>query len=287
MRFAAVRLATVGVTVALALTALAPSAAAQTLERIQEAGEIRIGFRTDAEPLSFQDADGQPAGYSPLICGDVAGLVGQELGVENLTTTFVPVGAEDRFDMVASGEIDLLCGAASITLSRRETVDFSIPTFVDGTAVLLPQGADPEFSALDGKPIGVRAGTTTEQILNASLESVGLTADVKTYEDHAAGLAAMEAEEIVAYFGDQSILYSLLMKSDMAEGFAISDNTLTMEKQGLALARGDADFRLAVDRALSTLYDSGRMVEIFRAALPGAQPGPALQALFLLAPELP
>jgi polar amino acid transport system substrate-binding protein/glutamate/aspartate transport system substrate-binding protein len=189
--------------------------------------------------------------------------------------------------MVASGEIDLLCGAASITLARRETVDFSIPTFVDGTAVLLPQGAATEFSALDGTPIGVRAGTTTEQILKASLEAAGLTADVRSYEDHTAGLAAIEAGEIAAYFGDQSILYNLIMNSDMAEGFAISDNTLTMEKQGLALARGDADFRLAVDRALSTLYDSGRMAEISRAALPGAQPGPALQALFQLAPELP
>ena len=42
------------------------------------------------------------------------------------------------------------------------------------------------------------------------------------------------------------------------ESFVISDNTLTIEKHGLALARGDADFRLAVDRALSALYETGK-----------------------------
>ncbi|MCB1373804.1 MAG: amino acid ABC transporter substrate-binding protein, partial [Rhodobacteraceae bacterium] len=74
---------------------------------------------------------------------------------------------------------------------------------------------------------------------------------------------------------------------DMAESFVVSDNTLTVEKQGLALTRGDSDFRLAVDRAISDLFLSGRMADFFRESFPGAQPGLALEALFLLGPDLP
>ena len=39
-------------------------------------------------------------------------------------------------------------------------MDFSLPTFVDGAAVMLPRDAEPEFDALAGKQIGVHAGTT-------------------------------------------------------------------------------------------------------------------------------
>ncbi len=60
-----------------------------------------------------------------------------------------------------------------------------------------------------------------------------------------------------------------------------------MEKHGLALPRGDTDFRLAVDRAVSELYHSGKIVEFFKTAFPGATPGLALQALFLLGPDIP
>ena len=59
----------------------------------------------------------------------------------------------------------------------------------------------------------------------------------------------------------------------------VSENTLTVEKQGLALLRGDDDFRLEVDRAVSAIYATGRMREIFEANLPGATPAPASGAL--------
>ena len=52
------------------------------------------------------------------------------------------------------------------------------------------------------------------------------------------------------------------------------------------MPRGDTEFRLAVDRALSELYISGRMQEILLEALPGVEPGLALRALFLIAPDL-
>lgn len=271
---------------AAALSAAAP-AAAQTLDRLRESGEIRLGYRTDAEPLSFADPEGLPAGYAVLVCERIADHLAEALDLVSLERSYVPIDAEGRFEAVADGEIDLLCGAATITLTRRETVDFSLPIFVDGAAVLLPADADPELEALAGKTVGVRRGTTTEEILGNSLQAAGIDAEITAMESHDAGLAALETGEIDAYFGDQSILFALYFASDASDGLVISDNTLTIEKQALALPRGDTDFRLAVDRAISELFRSGAMVEIFREAFPGATPGIGLEALFLLGPELP
>jgi polar amino acid transport system substrate-binding protein len=279
------RLACIVLLIGFSLGAL--PAGAQTIERIRETGEIRLGFRTDAAPLSFLGEGNQPRGYAPLVCARVAELLAIDLHLENLDANFIPIGSEDRFEKVASGEIDLLCGAATITISRREIVDFSIPIYVDGAAVLLPVDAEKDLAALTGKSIGVRAGTTTEEILGNSLATSQIAADIIPFESHDAGLKALETGQIAAYFGDQSILHELFSKSNMSERFAMSENTLTIEKQGLALRRGDADFRLAVDRAISALYANGTMRETFQSAFPGAEPGLGLKALFLVAPELP
>lgn len=271
----------------LALALAAGPVAAQTIERIQETNELRIGFRTDAPPLSYLDGAGQPAGYSPLLCGQLAQAIANALQLDELNAQFVPVTAEDRFQKVADGEIDLLCGAATITLTRRDLVDFSTPTYVDGAAVMLPVSTESNFAALAGQKIGVRTGTTTEEALTNTLRATGIEAEIVPFTDHAEGMAAMENAELAAYFADQSILMFLKTRSDKGDEFNVMDRLLTIEKHGLAMARGDADFRLLIDGALSGLYANGTMQQVFEQAIPGARPGRAMEAMYLMAPLLP
>ena len=275
---------------ALALLAAvaATPAAAQTLDRIRDTGELRLGHRADALPLSFVDDAGQPAGYAVAVCEAVGEKLCEALDLAELTLVYVPVTTEDRFEAVAEGRVDLLCGADTISLARRETVDFSLPTFVDGAGVLqMAASAAPDLPALAGRRLGVRAGTTTERGLAETLEAAGIAAEIAAFDSHQAGRDALMGGAIDAYFGDRSILIGLILTSGAPETFALSDEMLTVEKHGLALPRGDADFRLAVDRALSQLYAEGAMERMLAEALPGVTPGLALEALFLIAPELP
>ena len=255
-------------------------AAADALDAIADRGEIRLAVRSDAAPLSYEE-DGAHRGYAVDVCRAVAEHLADAFGRESLLHVFVPVDAETRFDAVAEGRADLLCGAASVTLERRERVDFSIPIFVDGAAVMTRQGGPAEFRALDGRGIGVRAGTTTARSLTATLERFGMTADVTEVADHAAGLAGVQAGAFDAYFADQSIL---LWLSIGAEDVQVSGNTLSIEPQALAMARGESGLRLAVDRALSRMYRSGEMADIFARNFAPAEPGDAMRALALTAP---
>ena len=263
---------------------LAVPAGAQTLDRIKAEGEIRLGYRQDAAPLSFVDEASLPAGYTVAVCSSLAQALGRALEMEEIEVRFVPVGTNDRFAKIVNGEIDLLCGASTVTMSRREFVDFSIPVFVDGTAVMLPSGAPTTFASLNGKKIGVRSATTTQEALANTLTGTGTDAEVVVYDTHEAGLAAMKAGEISAYFADQSILL-FLNKGD--SDFMVMDRLLTMEQQGLAMLRGDTEFRYMVDGALSGMYSAGIMQGIFRETMPGIEPGEALRWLYRLAPLLP
>lgn len=271
----------------LAISMIFPAALhAQTLERIKETGELRVGFRTDAAPLSYQE-DGKPQGYSPVVCYALAPIIGEQLGLTNLQVIFEPVDTENRFEKVASGDIDLLCGAATITLSRRELVDFSIPTYVDGTALALRKEAPDTLAELSGQKVGVRKGTTTFEALDNSLKSENIDAEIVSFDSHKDGMMALENADIQAYFADQSILMNMVLKSENQQNLKILEGILTIEKHGLALARGDVDFRLAVDRGLSELFANGSMEKAFKKTLPGVEPGFALEAMYLLSPTIP
>ena len=257
------------------------------VDRILETGEITLGVRRDARPHSYLDSNGQPAGYTVEVCTQVVGRLRAQLGLAQLRMRFETVDAIDRFQAVADGAIDLLCGAATITLSRREIVGFSIPTFADGASILTRKGASGDFTALAGKRIAVRAGTTTEQALRSSLRGFGMEAEVQLVSDHAEGLRAIENGTIDAYFGDQSILLALWDSSAQKDRLVVAGNTLTLELHGLALPLGDHRFRLEIDRALSHLYQTGRMAEIFEAAFPGAEPGESIRYIHTFAPLPP
>lgn len=271
----------------LAATFMSLPAGAQTLDRIKETRTLQLGFRTDAAPMSYADADGNPAGYTPTVCVALAQAIANILEMDELNANFVPVDTTDQFDLVANGEIDLLCGATSITLRRREKVDFSDPVFVDGISFMVPLDTIKTIQDFNGKKIGVRVGTTTEETVANSFKAAEIAAETVAFSDHNAGLAALEKGEIDGYFADQSILYSLHFSSDSKANLRIAPEILTVEKQGLALARNDAEFRLLIDTALSMLYANGGMEEIFNETLPGVNPGLAMQALHLVAPTIP
>ncbi len=273
---------------ALAIAAIAAgcgfgSAAAGILDRVKQDKTLRIAYREDAPPFSFADATGVPAGFMVDLCRAVAKAMGAGLNVGDLKVDYVLVNASNRFEAIKTGKADLLCEPTSATLSRREEVDFSIATFIDGASLLVNGEGPSEFGALAGKKIGVLSGTTTEQSLRDTLASAKINAEVVPAKTHLEGLAMLDQGTIVAYFADRAILAYLASKSSAPGKLRLANNYFSLEPYALALARGDSDFRLAVDRALSRIYRSGEIGAIFAHSF-GAktQPSDTLQTLYLI-----
>ena len=275
MRFSAVVLAAL-------LSLVFSEARADALARIKDSGVIKLGYREDAAPFSYRDDRGEPAGYSVGLCGAVVADLQQELNRPGLEIQFVPVGAEDRFAALQNGTIDLLCGATTATLSRRQLVDFSLPTFIDGASVLYLKDGPADFEALAGHKVGVRGGTTTEEALRNSLKKIGVDAQIVAVADHKEGLRSLEAGELSAYFADQGILLFLMLQSQSPETLRLSGRFFTREPYALALPRGDSEFRLLVDRTLSRLYRTGKVRALFSKAFGPVRPSKLLEALFVV-----
>jgi ABC-type amino acid transport substrate-binding protein len=258
-------------------------ASAGTLDRIGQEKAIRIAYREDAPPFSYKDKIGEPAGFMVDLCRAVAKHLAEQRSLPSLNVVYVPVTAADRFEAIAQQKADLLCEPTSVTLSRREQVDFSIPTFLDGAGLMVRSDGPKNLRDLAGKKVGVLAGTTTEEALRNTLKEAGIAGDVVAAKTHGEGLAMLDEGKISAYFGDRSILLFLIKQSKAPDKLRLGDDYLSVEPYALALPRGDSDFRLAVDRALSHIYRSGEIVSIFQRTFGGkAEPSQILRTLYVI-----
>jgi ABC-type amino acid transport substrate-binding protein len=265
-----------------ALLLASQNVVAGTLDRVRAAGVFKIGYRTDAPPFSYNSAIGEPAGYIVDLCREVAAATKEELGLKDLKVDYVTVTAEDRFDAVTSGRVDLLCEATTVTLARRQLVDFSLMTFIDGASVMVRSDGPQSFKSLAGHKIGVHAGTTTEDALLRTLADLKVDAEMVAVADHADGVKRLESGELAAYFADRAILTYLLLGEGAPKSLRISKEYFTREPYALALARGDDDFRFLVDRTLARLYRSNAISAIFARSFGKAKASEILQALYAI-----
>ena len=173
----------------------------------------------------------------------------------------------NRFDALISGEIDLLCGPTTATLTRRRALDFSIPYFIDGSSVVFRAGPAETVDDLDGEAIGYLNGTTTADVVSAMVKTRGLTVEEEIYASHTEGLTALQDGEISAYFGDQAILRYLIGEIRPTIPLQFSTEQFSFEPYALAMKRGETRLRLEVDRAPSEVFASGEIYTHITASL--------------------
>jgi len=279
------KLVLTGTLLCLPLATTAATEWTQTLKRIDETGEINLGFRQDQAPMSFDRGGGEAAGYSVDLCKYIASMVVETLGKTSIKVNFVPVTAATRFESIQSGKIDILCGVTTKTLSRAEVVGFTQPTFVTGGALLARKGAIiNQISDLAGKRVAVVDNTTTIRTLEEALTKLAVEAEVIPITSTSQGMNLLDNKEIDALAADQVVLIGQIIARGGRERYVLSSQMYSFEPFALAIPRGDADFQLVADRALSRLYRSGKIVKVFKAwfGIFGEEPPDMLKALYQL-----
>ncbi len=281
-----IRLAGVLSIAALCATAAVPAAAADgpTLERVRSTSAITLAYREGAAPFSFRDREGRIRGYSVELCMLVVASIQKSLGVPSLRIDWKPVDAATRLFTIANGEADIECGTTTITLSRMEKVDFSVPIFVDGGSVLVKRSAKiGRLADLKGRKVAVIPATTTEQALTRELAAAGVAATVVPVTDGADGMAALQAGRVDALAGDRIVLAGQRQRARQPDAFAFVADDFSFEPYALVIRRDDPDFRLAVNRALVGVYKSGDIDAVFQRWLaPLGRPGRLLHSMYYL-----
>ncbi len=233
-----------------------------TVKDIQNSGKIKIGYRQSMPPMSFLSKDGIPSGYSVDLCNSIAAEVKNKIG-KDISIEYVPVTSEDRFEALTSKRIDILCGSTTLTLARRELVDFTQLTFVTGGSYLVLRRHKTKNDS-DGKKIGVEKNTRTAEALKKVSEETESKIEIVLLNSKDEGLNALKKGEIDMLSADQVVLIGLALKEDSPSEFRILSDIFSHDPIALAVRRNDADFRLIADRTLSNLYETQQIKTIYK-----------------------
>jgi len=246
-------------TVAMAQPVEEPAAQALTgvLKRIKVAGVVRLGYRQDAVPFSYEGSGGRPYGYSIDLCHEIVDELARAVGVASLRIEYRRVTPADRIAQVVDGRIDLECGATTSTAERRQQVAFSPLVFVAGTRLLVRHGS-PVRSVRDlaGRTVAVARGTTNEQAMNrlAALRKGSFA--VLVADDHEQALQKLAAGEVDALAADDILLTGYVAEKGLRGRYAVVGELLSYEPYGIMFARADAPLAEAVDATFRRLAAS-------------------------------
>jgi ABC-type amino acid transport substrate-binding protein len=242
------------------------------LERIRTSGTMKIGYIEDGAPFSSVGSDRQPQGYSIELCREVALAIRTQLNIPRVDPQWIPLTIQNRLEAVRTGRVDIECSTTTWTLSRQESVEFSLITFVDGGSILAKNGSGlRRLVDIDGKRIGVIAGTTTEKVLSQALAQRNLRSELVRVKSRVEGLSLLEAGGVDGFASDRTTLLGLVAGRSPAGTFTLLEEDFSVEPYVLTLPR-DYAFRLAVNRALARIYRTGQITSIYNRWLGGLGP---------------
>jgi glutamate/aspartate transport system substrate-binding protein len=268
------RLVTATMATALALCLVQPANAQQrhasfavpyagTLKKINDSGEIRIGYRENSPPFAFLDAQRKPLGYSLDLCEIVVEEIAAELG-KDIRVIRRPVTPENRFDLVNTGEVDLECGSTTNNLERRKTMAFSPTMFVTGTKLLVRRGSGIlNFRDLAGKTVVLTRGTVHETAIPRLAERQKLSIKFVFAGDHGESFQLLAAGKADAFANDDVQLYGMVAEKKAAADFRVVGDFLTYADYALMFRKDDPEFSEVVERAFHKLAGSREIVAIY------------------------
>ena len=236
-----------------------------TLRKIRETGLITLGYRDGSIPFSYLDDRQRPIGYSMDICRLIVDEVRRRLRIVDLQIKLTPVNSATRIPMVANSSVDLECGTTTNTLERQKHVAFTLTTFVAVSRLASKQASDIRgLDSLRGKTVVSTAGTTSVARLVELNGLRDLQMNILAGKDHSQSFRMVETDRAVAFAMDDVLLYGMIAMAKDPSAFVVTGEALSVEPYGIALRKGDPEFKKLADDTIVKLFKSGEIFALYK-----------------------
>jgi ABC-type amino acid transport substrate-binding protein len=236
-----------------------------TLEKIQSANRIAVGYREASVPFSYRDTNGKVIGFSQDICDRIIAAVKTRTQRPNLEVRFIPVTSQNRIPLVQNGTVDLECGVTTHLRARQSQVTFSDTFFVAGTRLLTRKDSGiHDFGDLVGKSVLTNQGTNSERILRTMNLHKQMDMRVISARDYVEGREVLESGRVVAYMMDDVLLAGVRSLLTHPSDWVIVGTPQSREAYAFMMRNGDPAFRQLVNDTMSALMKNGEMDALYR-----------------------
>ncbi|ARP68107.1 MULTISPECIES: transporter substrate-binding domain-containing protein [Mesorhizobium] len=236
--------------------------AGEVLQRVLNTKTLRVAVGTDWGAMSSLNANHELEGYDI----DVAKGVAKSLGVN---VEFVTPG----WDIIAAGNWqgrwDISMGQMTPTKTRAEKFDYSTTYFYEKAAVIVHNDSKAStLSDLNGKIVGVSAGTLAEDYVNQNFKWDWIGARPEDYKFKAGEVKVYTSTGVALddlRLGDGTRLHAILTDGTLAERAIKSGypfkvlGSLFATPAAIPMMKGDKEFSEKVSAALKSMKDDGTL----------------------------
>ena len=235
------------------------AAAGPQLDGVKSRGSLNCGVGLGTAGYMLADSQGKWKGLSVDVCRAVAAAI---LG-DSDKVKYVPLTSQQRFTAVQSGEVDVLVGNATWTLTRDTALglDFTGVYYYDGQSFLVPKSLGVKSAKeLNGATICVAPGTTTELNLADYFRANKMTFKPVVIEKVDEIRAAFFAGRCDVYTTDASSLAATRAANvpppRTFDDFVILPEIISKEPLGPVVRHGDNQFADIVRWALYAMVEA-------------------------------
>jgi polar amino acid transport system substrate-binding protein len=222
---------------------------AQVLKR----GVLRVGMDTFV-PWAMPDKNGEWTGFEI----EVARRLADDLKVK---VEFVPTAWSGIIPALLTGKFDILIGGMSIRPDRSQKVNFTIPYYSTGTALVANSKVAPGLAKLSdfdrpGMVVVSRTGTTAAAAARKHLPR----AEHKHFDSEALCTQELLAGRAAAFAGNAPLPAQLAVDSP-DKLYAPFPGEFTREPVAMAVRKGDVDTLNVLDSWITVVEAEGWFAE--------------------------
>lgn len=222
-----------------------PVAFSSVVEKAAKTGRLTIGLRDFLPGIALNNG-GRWEGFEVELATEIA----KKLGVPPNGVTFRATAREERPDLLAAGDLDLVVSTYSI--NDADDVTFAGPYYLAHVDVLVKRGSPIVSTAdLEGRRVCQPSGSASVARLQREVERI----DLVVARNYSECMNRLRDGQVDAVPGDDLLLAGFANRESIL--FKVVGLKLTDERYAVAMKKGDRRTCRAVRSAITSLYRNG------------------------------
>lgn len=214
------------------------SVQAATLDDVKARGTLNCGVNPNLQGFAAQSADGAWSGFDVDFCRALAAAV---LG-DASKVTFVPLDAQQRFDGLKAGKVDVLARNTTWTMERETKMPlrFTGISYHDGQGFIVKKllGVTSALN-LSGAAICFQTGTTNETVVADFFREKEMTFQPVRIDRLDDLVKAFDEGKCDAFTTDVSQLYAVRLRLANPDDALVLQDVISKEPLGPVIRQGD------------------------------------------------
>lgn len=220
----------------------------------KKSNKFVLGLDDSFPPMGYRDADNNIVGYDIDLAKEVTKRLGLELVCQ-------PIDWSAKEMELKTGKIDCIWNGFTMTDERQKKMAFTAPYLENAQVVVVRADSGYKTLAdLKGKKIGVQAGSSAQDAMDAATEFKASLKEVVEFQENVTALNDLEIKSI-----DGVVMDLIVANYSIQQGkkdFVVLEETLSPEKYGIAFSKKNKKLRDSVQKTLEDMAKDGTLAEI-------------------------